>query len=233
MSTINQLLQADVEPFPPLEAATPEGLIAIGGDLSPQRLIHAYSRGIFPWYSPGEPILWWSPDPRCIIAVDSFKPKRSLAKNIRNRPHEFKMDCAFEAVIHECAAPRDRESGTWISADMQKAYIRLNQMGVAHSAEIWHEDELVGGLYGVAIGSVFFGESMFSRVQDGSKMALVHLIAYLQQWGFTLVDCQVTSNHMLSLGAFEIPRAEFSDHLEWAIRQPGKPGRWTRVSAHC
>ena len=228
MSSIEQLLSIQVEPFPDSDLASPEGLIAIGGDLTPHRLIHAYCRGIFPWYNPGEPILWWTPDPRCVIYPKSYKPSRSLGKRIRNTPHQFKFDSDFTQVIERCSQPRRYESGTWIGSDMKVAYIRLHEMGIAHSAEIWMEDEIVGGLYGVAIGGAFFGESMFSLTTDSSKMALKYLVDYLKDWNFSIIDCQISSDHMLSLGAIEVSRKNFLEDLDYAIKLPGKPGSWTQ-----
>ena len=221
--------------FPPLEAATREGLLAIGGDLSERRLIAAYRSGIFPWYGVGEPILWWSPDPRCVIFPSRFAPSRSLKKTLRQQPFRFTLDTAFERVIAECSAPRDASTGgtcdgtggTWITAEMARAYIGLHRSGVAHSAEIWQRGRLVGGLYGLALGGVFFGESMFSRVADSSKAALALLIERLLRWDFRLIDCQVRSTHLLSLGAEEIPRTEFIKRLQSALTLPGKPGNWS------
>ncbi len=223
--------------FPPPEAAGKEGLLAVGGDLSARRLIAAYRRGIFPWYARGEPILWWSPDPRCVIFPADFKPSRSLKKSIRRGPFDFTLDAAFAEVIRRCAAPRngaqddggpkDDGGGTWITAEMMRAYTGLHRRGIAHSAEIWRDGRLVGGLYGLALGGVFFGESMFSEVADASKAALALLIERLLEWDFRLIDCQVSSAHLRSLGAGEIPRAEFLARLQSALRLPGKPGRWT------
>ena len=224
-----------IEDFPPLEAATEEGVLAVGGDLGEARLIAAYRGGIFPWYGPGEPIIWWSPDPRCVIFPEKFRPARSLKKSIRRCHFDFTLDTAFAQVIAECAARRDRvnrganrgASGTWITAEMARAYTGLHRSGIAHSAEIWQRGRLVGGLYGVALGGVFFGESMFSRVTDASKAALALLIVRLLQWDFRLIDCQVSSAHLLSLGAEEIPRTEFIGHLQAALNLPGKPGNWS------
>lgn len=217
-----------MENFPPLEAATREGLLAIGGDLSERRLIAAYRSGIFPWYGAGEPILWWSPDPRCVIFPSRFKASRSLKKTLRQQPFRFTLDIAFERVIAECSAPRDAsKGGTWITAEMARAYTGLHRSGVAHSAEIWQRGRLVGGLYGLSLGGVFFGESMFSRVADSSKAALALLIERLLRWDFRLIDCQVCSAHLLSLGAEEIPRAEFIGRLQSALTLPGKPGNWS------
>lgn len=223
-----QFGETSLEPFPPLEAANEDGLLAMGGDLSPERLVLAYRSGIFPWFSPGDPILWWAPDPRCVIYPEKFKPSRSLAKSMRNRGYQFTLDTAFEQVIHHCAGERKNQPGTWITHDMRNAYIKLHQLGVAHSAEIWLNHNLVGGLYGIALGSVFFGESMFSHQADASKVALAHLIQQLLRWQFTLIDCQVTSDHILSLGAEEIPRATFMKGLESA-NQSGIVSNWGKV----
>lgn len=207
----------DIEPFPPLEAANPEGLLAIGGDLSPARLVLAYRSGIFPWYNEADPILWWSPDPRCVIFPEEFRASRSLKKSIRNRGYRFSTDTAFDEVIKACAGNRRNQPGTWLSKSMQTAYRQLSILGVAHSAEVWSGDELVGGLYGIALGSVFFGESMFSRKTDASKVAYALLNERLLAWGFTLVDCQVSSPHIMRIGAREIPRDEFMKRLECSL----------------
>ena len=218
--------------FPPLEAASAEGLLAVGGDLSERRLLAAYRRGIFPWYAPGEPILWWSPDPRCVLFPAQFKPARSLRKTMRRENFRFAMDTAFARVIEECAAPRPRMRNggaiapSWITPEMARAYTALHRAGIAHSAEIWRRGKLVGGLYGVALGGVFFGESMFSRADNASKAALARLMEMLVRWDFRLVDCQVRSAHLLRLGAAEIPRAEFMQKLRAALRLRGRPGSW-------
>ena len=222
--------------FPPLEAATREGLLAVGGDLSEARLMAAYRSGIFPWYGRGEPILWWSPDPRCVIFPEKFMPSRSLKKSIRRSGFDFTLDTAFARVLAECAAPRDGGGnggggGTWITAEMARAYTGLHRAGVAHSAEIWQRGRLVGGLYGLALGGVFFGESMFSRVTDASKAALALLIQQLLRWDFRLIDCQVCSPHLLSLGAEEIARTAFIKRLQSALKEPGKPGDWARAKS--
>lgn len=215
--------------------ATREGLLAVGGDLSEARLLAAYRGGIFPWYGRGQPILWWSPDPRCVLFPSRFKPSRSLKKSIRQGRFRFTLDTAFARVIGECAAPRDSASGgtdsTWITAEMARAYIGLHRSGIAHSAEIWQRERLVGGLYGLALGGAFFGESMFSRVADASKAALAGLVERLLRWDFRLIDCQVSSPHLLSLGAEEIPRAEFMAQLQSALDLPGKPGGWSKASS--
>lgn len=202
--------------FPPIEQALldPDGLLAVGGDLSPQRLLNAYQHGIFPWYSEGEPILWWSPDPRCVLFPDKLKVSRSLRKTLRKQLFEVRMDTAFEAVMRACAESRPNQEGTWISEDMLDAYVHMHQLGFAHSVECWQDNQLVGGLYGMAIGKVFFGESMFSRKTDASKVALVYLCDYLIEHGFRLIDSQVYTQHLASLGAELIPRSQFAELLK-------------------
>jgi len=212
---------------PPREALTePNGLLAAGGDLTPQRLLAAYRRGIFPWYEEGQPILWWSPNPRAVLELDGLKISRSLKRSINKGGFEIRTDTAFAAVIAACAAPRRYTGSTWITADMTRAYVRLHEIGWAHSFETWREGELVGGLYGVAIGRVFFGESMFARVADASKVALAQLVEQLRARGFALVDCQVGSQHMRSLGAHDIPRDEFLGRLDALCEPPGLPCSW-------
>jgi leucyl/phenylalanyl-tRNA--protein transferase len=197
--------------FPPHEAALrdPSGLLAAGGDLRPERLIAAYQRGIFPWYSPGQPVLWWSPDPREVLWPQEFRASRSLRRAIRRRGFSLHEDRDFGAVVSACAAPRSRSPGTWITAEMKLAYCALHARGFAHSYEIWKGDALVGGLYGVRLGGVFFGESMFSREADGSKAALAGLVARSPALGIALIDCQLPSAHLRSLGSRPIPRREF------------------------
>lgn len=214
--------------FPPVEEALtePNGLLAAGGDLTPQRLLAAYKRGIFPWYQDGQPILWWSPDPRAVLKLDALKVSRSLRRSLRNRGYEFRIDTAFDAVVAGCAAPRSYGAGTWITADMAEAYARLHRLGWAHSFETWAEGRLVGGLYGVAIGRAFFGESMFSRVTDASKVALVHGVEYLRARGARLIDCQVASAHTRSLGAIDLPRAEFLALIRELCADAEPPGTW-------
>lgn len=204
------------ETFPPLNHAmhAPNGLLAAGGDLQPQRLIAAYRRGIFPWYSQGQPILWWSPDPRAVLFPQNMKVTRSLRQNIRKQAFEFRIDHDFTAVIAACGDPLYRRDGTWITDEMRAAYTQLHQMGHAHSVETWQQNKLVGGLYGVQLGGVFFGESMFSRVTDASKFALKCLCEYLIVQGIVMIDCQMATSHLLSLGAQLIPRADFSALLE-------------------
>ncbi len=201
--------------FPPVEAALaePNGLLAAGGDLSVGRLLAAYRHGIFPWYAPGEPLLWWSPDPRMVLFPAELKISRSLARTLKNADYRIRLDSAFAQVIAACAAPREGGGGTWISAEMLAAYQRLHDLGYAHSVETWMVDgensTLAGGLYGIAIGRVFYGESMFSRRTDASKIALAHLCRLLEQRGFAVIDCQMNTAHLASLGAREIPRREF------------------------
>ncbi len=220
----------DADPrFPPVEQALrdPNGLLAMGGDLHPQTLLEAYRQGIFPWYEAGQPILWWSPDPRLVLYPERLKVSRSLRKVLRAGRFEIRFDTAFDAVIEGCAAPRPGQSGTWITEEMKAAYRRLHRLGHAHSAEAWQDGELAGGLYGVALGGVFFGESMFTRVSDASKAAFTTLVRHLQNWGYTLIDCQVTTDHLLRLGAEEVPRRRFQRELETALLHPGRPAPWT------
>jgi leucyl/phenylalanyl-tRNA--protein transferase len=218
----------DTTSFPPVEAALrdPNGLLAMGGDLSLERLLDAYRHGIFPWFSPGEPILWWSPDPRMVLEPDQIRVTRSLAKRIRNSGFESRVDSAFAEVMRACAMPRGDDAGTWISPAMVAAYTRMFDAGYAHSVETWHEGVLVGGLYGVAIGRMFFGESMFSRMPDASKVALVRLARQLRQWGFGMIDCQMETAHLASLGARTMPRAMFTARLAELVNLPHLPGPW-------
>ena len=219
-------------PFPPVRSALayPNGLLAAGGDLSPERLLEGYRRGIFPWFSEGDPILWWSPDPRMVLFPDELKVSRSLAKSLRNRRYEVRFDSAFDATMAGCAAPRKGEAGTWITAEMHDAYRHLHRLGYAHSVETWIGNELAGGLYGVAIGKVFFGESMFSRARDASKIALAALVAQLTSLDFRMIDCQMRTQHLASLGAREIPRRQFSRLLEELIHYPRAPVSWSGAS---
>lgn len=216
-------------PFPPLEQALhePNGLLCAGGDLSAPRLLDAYQRGIFPWYSPGEPILWWSPDPRMVLLPQEFQISRSLRRSLRAGRFEVKLDSDFPAVIRGCAeTPRAGQTGTWITPDMQHAYWTLFQLGIAHSVETWFEGKLVGGLYGLAIGRMFYGESMFSQVSEASKVAAAHLARFLEDEGFGMIDCQMNTPHLASLGAREIPRAEFLARLRALVVAAWQPGRW-------
>jgi leucyl/phenylalanyl-tRNA--protein transferase len=208
-------IEAD-SPFPPPQAAlrNPNGLLAAGGDLSPERLLAAYRQGIFPWYSEGDPILWWSPDPRMVLFPEEFNISHSLRKTLRNGRYTVHTDYAFEQVMRSCAAPREGANGTWIHEEMIAAYCELHRMGYAHSVETWMDGELVGGLYGIALGRMFYGESMFSRRTDASKIALAHLAAQLERWNFGMIDCQMNTPHLASLGAREIPRKEFIARLQ-------------------
>ncbi len=216
--------------FPPVEAALkePNGLLAAGGGLSPARLLEAYRHGIFPWYSGDEPILWWSPDPRMVLYCAEVKVSRSLAKSVRNKGYELRIDTAFREVLAGCAGPRQGEGGTWLGEDMRKAYAALHRAGHAHSFETWRQGELVGGLYGVALGRMFFGESMFSRATDASKVALVGLVEALRRRDFPLIDCQVRTPLLASLGAREIPRRAFLREIAALVHYDEAPGRWTR-----
>jgi leucyl/phenylalanyl-tRNA--protein transferase len=216
--------------FPDVESALrdPDGLLAIGGDLKPERLLSAYRRGIFPWFSQGQPILWWSPDPRCVLRPDDLRVSRSLARTLRRRPLTVTFNRAFERVLRGCAAPRRATAETWITAEMAAAYTRLHTLGYGVSVECWDADGmLAGGLYGVAIGRVFFGESMFARVTDASKIAFWHAVRYLEAEGFTLIDCQLPSAHLEQFGAAGMPRREFLARLRELTEPTGEPGRWT------
>jgi leucyl/phenylalanyl-tRNA--protein transferase len=209
------------------EALTePNGLLAAGGDLAPERLLAAYRRGIFPWYEEGQPILWWSPDPRAVLWPDGLHVSRSLRRLINKDRFELRVDSAFDAVVAACAEPRSYGGSTWITAEMAHAYGRLHRLGWAHSFETWLDERLVGGMYGVAIGRVFFGESMFARESNASKVALVGALQYLRQRGYVLLDCQVASAHTCSLGAVEIPRAEFLALLALHCDPAGNPKNW-------
>jgi leucyl/phenylalanyl-tRNA--protein transferase len=224
----------DPRAFPDVRRALrhPNGLLAAGGDLSPERLTSAYRRGIFPWYSPGDPILWWSPDPRTVLDPERVHISRSLRKRLRQGELAVTLDRDFSQVIHGCAAPRSPDGGTWIVPEMIAAYETLHGLGFAHSVEVWQRGALVGGLYGVAIGRVFYGESMFSLASDASKVALVHLSQTLAGWGFGLIDCQMRTEHLLSLGAEEVSRARFVVLLERFCGLPGKLGSWDDGAFH-
>jgi leucyl/phenylalanyl-tRNA--protein transferase len=227
---------ANDTPFPPVERAlgVPNGLLAAGGDLSVARLLEAYRNGIFPWFNPGEPILWWSPDPRMVLIPGEFRISRSFAKTLRNSEYEVHCDTAFEQVMRGCAAPRGAQSGTWVSEDMIAAYCALHRLGYAHSVETWVDGRLAGGLYGVSIGRMFYGESMFSDVSNASKIALAHLARQLERWQFGMIDCQMNTPHLATLGAREIPRREFIASLKELIHcaptdeksSPGHPSDW-------
>lgn len=221
------LLSSDPLAFPPAELASPEGLLAVGGDLRSERLVAAYRRGIFPWYNRGQPILWWSPDPRAVLYPDKLRVSRSLRKTINKGEFRVTMDEAFADVIGACAhTKRGGSGGTWITPEMNAAYRRLHEEGLAHSVEAWMDDELAGGLYGVSLGRAFFGESMFTHRTDASKVAFVYLVRQLERWQFAFVDCQLSSNHLFSLGAEEIPRSLFLEQLGAALHSPDRRGRW-------
>lgn len=235
------------DPFPPIERALtdPNGLLAAGGTLTIPRLVDAYQRGIFPWFSAGDPVLWWSPDPRMVLFVDELRVSRSLAKRLRRGGYEVTADRAFSAVLRACAAPRPQmartartpqmtqraqtstaDAGTWLVPQMMRAYERLHEAGVAHSIEVWMDGELAGGLYGVALGRMFFGESMFTRRTDASKIALVRLAGQLAQWGFPMVDCQMSTEHLASLGARDIPRRTFARLIAPLVAFEGVSAPW-------
>ncbi|HBX53998.1 leucyl/phenylalanyl-tRNA--protein transferase [Pseudomonas sp. UBA2684] len=215
-------LQRDSLSFPPLAKALhePNGLLAAGGDLSAERLIQAYRHGCFPWYQDGQPILWWSPDPRTVLFPHELHVSRSLNKVLRQARYRVTFDQAFAEVIQACAAPRDYAAGTWITPPMQHAYLELHRRGIAHSVEVWRDDKLVGGLYGLAIGQLFFGESMFSRADNASKVGFATLVEHLAAWGFALIDCQMPTQHLHSFGARAIPRSDFAAYLERHLDLP-------------
>ena len=213
--------------FPHPSEAEEDGLLAVGGDLSMQRLVTAYANGIFPWYSEEHPILWWSPNPRLVLFPEKFKASKSLIRIVKSRKFEIKFDTAFSEVIENCAqVKRQHEEGTWITKEMKEAYIILHKKGLAHSVESYLEGKLVGGLYGVSLGKAFFGESMFHAVSDASKVAFYHLIERLKQWKFNIVDAQVYTDHLVSLGAEEIPRPKFLKILENSVQYDTKVGKW-------
>jgi leucyl/phenylalanyl-tRNA--protein transferase len=213
--------------FPPPDHAEDDGLLAVGGDLSERRLLLAYASGIFPWYSEGSPLLWWSPDPRLVLIPDELKISRSLSQKIKKNVYTVTMDTAFDSIINNCATVQRRNSnGTWITDDMMAAYSELHNSGFAHSIEAWYEGELAGGLYGISLGAAFFGESMFAVRSDASKVAFVQLVQQLRKWQFTLVDCQITTTHLVRFGAREIPRSDFLHRLRRALEKPTKKGKW-------
>jgi len=216
--------------FPSVRKALtePEGLLAIGGCLSKNRLLNAYRHGIFPWYNPGEPILWWSPDPRLVLFPEHLAVSRSLRKKLRKNSLLVTFDKVFDDVINACAKPRAEDAGTWITADIKQAYNELHRLGIAHSVEAWQDGELVGGLYGLALGQVFFGESMFHSRTDASKVAFVTLVEQLKYWGYQLVDCQVHTHHLTSLGAEEIDREIFIQLLDRYCDLPVQASAWTQ-----
>jgi len=217
--------------FPPPELAIPGGLLAVGGDLAPERLLLAYRHGIFPWFSPGEPILWWSPDPRCVLFPDRLRISRSMRRLIRSRIFTITFDTCFADVMTACQEERRGREGTWITAGMKAAYVRLHEMGLAHSVEVWREDCLAGGLYGVSLGRIFFGESMFSRVANASKAALIALVQQLAARDFQLIDCQIQSEHLQKLGAEMIPRDGFLRMLRRSLARESLCGSWSFFTA--
>jgi leucyl/phenylalanyl-tRNA---protein transferase len=227
--TVIHWLRRDA-PFPPIEQALdePNGLLAAGGDLSPERLLSAYRQGIFPWYSEGQPILWWAPDPRMVLCVDELKVSRSLRRTVDKRRFEIRVDSAFDAVIEACATPRAGQRGTWITPAMVAAYIRLHRLGYAHSVEAWAGDTLAGGLYGLAIGRMFFGESMFARESDASKVALVHLVEMLKERDMPLIDCQQDTAHLARLGARPMARKTFADAVARLVHSMVPVGVWNQ-----
>lgn len=234
MTTIRWLAPEDgpgALPSPCEALREPNGLLAAGGSLEPDWLLSSYAHGIFPWYEDGQPILWWSPDPRAVLRPAEVHISKSLGKTMRRARITVTADTAFEAVVEGCASPRRYDGGTWITQEMASAYARLHVLGWAHSFEAWQDGELVGGLYGVAIGRAFFGESMFTRVRDASKVAFVRCCQHLARQGFALIDCQMPTRHLHSLGAREIPRQRFVDELTTLVDPPGTPGPWCPVFA--
>lgn len=221
--------------FPPVDLASPEGLLAVGGDLRAERLLEAYRHGVFPWYNEGQPILWWSPDPRAVLFLDDLKISRSLRKTLRRGVFNLTLDTRFRQVAEACSAPRANTDtpGTWIHPEMIDAYCQLHDMGYAHSVEVWQDDELVGGLYGLSLGGAFFGESMFNRATDASKVALVYLVRQLQSWQFDFVDAQISSAHLNSLGAKEVRRNKFITLLKQSLEAPSRIGRWAFEAKLC
>jgi leucyl/phenylalanyl-tRNA--protein transferase len=213
--------------FPRPEEAEESGLLAVGGDLRPERLLLAYSMGIFPWYSQGQPILWFSPDPRMVLLPEDLHISKSLSKQLRAERYEVRLDTAFDRVVRACAeVPRPDQEGTWITLEMEQAYISLHELGFAHSVEAWEGETLVGGLYGVSLGNCFFGESMFSLRADASKVAFVTLVRQLAEWGIELIDCQVRTDHLARFGAEEWPRARFLRVLHDAVQGTTRRGPW-------
>jgi leucyl/phenylalanyl-tRNA--protein transferase len=214
--------------FPPVDRALsePNGLLAAGGGLSVSRLIEAYASGIFPWFSEGDPVLWWCPDPRMVLPTDAVHISKSLRRRLRRHDYDITFDRAFSDVLHACARPRRHETGTWLVPAMMRAYQRLFDAGAAHSVEIWIDGELAGGLYGVALGRMFYGESMFTRVTDASKMAIALLAAQLSRWQFPWIDCQMRTEHLASLGARDVPRRDFVRTVQTLVRRSPVPGPW-------
>ena len=226
------LLNDDVK-FPPVHLARSDGLLAVGGDLSQKRLLLAYRMGIFPWFSHHEPILWWSPDPRLVLFPGELITSTRLQRTIRQGRFQITMDQAFGSVIRACATvPRKNNAGTWIVAEMIKAYCKLHECGYAHSVEAWYEGKLAGGAYGIALGRVFFGESMFMHVSNASKVAFVKLVEHLDANGFDMIDCQMTTRHLLHFGAREVPRSVFLDTLALSLSSPSVPGSWNSALSY-
>jgi leucyl/phenylalanyl-tRNA--protein transferase len=214
--------------FPDPEESEPDGLLAVGGDLAPQRLLLAYATGVFPWYAEGQPILWHSPDPRAVLVPSALHVSKSLGKRLRRRTFEVRLDTAFADVIRACAeVPRPGAQGTWITRDMLRAYVRLHELGFAHSAEAWERGRLVGGIYGVSLGGAFFGESMFTQRNDASKVAFAVLMRQLERWGFDFLDCQMRTPHLERMGAVLWPRKAFLEALAHAVRRETRRGRWS------
>lgn len=219
--------------FPNPELADADGLLAVGGKLSIEWLMTAYAQGVFPWYDDINPILWWSPDPRLVLYPKEFKLRKSLRRVLKQRRFEIRFDHQFRKVIEECAQiPRAEEQGTWITSEMLKAYVDLHEYGAAHSLEVYEKNELVGGLYGVSLGKAFFGESMFFKKRDASKVALYYLCKELRKWGFHFIDAQVETDHLISLGAEKITRTLFLEKLDEALKQPTCLGKWTKTIQH-
>ena len=216
------------DPFPPVHRALeePNGLLAAGGELTVERLLDAYRHGIFPWYSDSQPVLWWSPDPRMVLVPSELDLARSLRKRLRKDDYEVRTDTCFSEVLLACAEPRDGQAGTWITDELAEAYIALHRAGYAHSVETWIEGALAGGLYGVSIGRMFYGESMFTRASNASKIALAHLARQLERWQFPLIDCQMSTSHLASLGAREITRNDFLRTLSELVNYPTRSGTW-------
>lgn len=226
MKRIYQLNDDDYS-FPPASLANRDGLLAFGGDLSPQRLIVAYANGIFPWYNENEPLLWWSLDPRLVIRPGEMRVSKSLKHTLRSGRFECRIDTCFESVMRCCAeTPREGQYGTWITDEMLDAYVQLHQMGLAHSFETFQEGELVGGLYGVSLGQLFCGESMFHHISDASKVAFYHLHQFLLEHGFKLIDCQQETRHLVSLGAYTIDRKDYIDEIKGLVQEPTLKGNW-------
>jgi leucyl/phenylalanyl-tRNA---protein transferase len=215
--------------FPSPTKANDDGLLAIGGDLAPERLLMAYEMGIFPWFNPDDPVLWWSPDPRCVLFLDQLRVSKSMRNVLNQKQYTVSVDQQFSKVLDGCSTAPRKENGTWISDEIKQAYLEVHALGMAHSVEVWKENELVGGLYGVSLGNAFFGESMFSMESNASKIGLVYFARALQSWGMEWMDCQIMNPHLKSLGAVEIPRREFLNNLEAALKLKTKKGSWTTI----